>query len=45
MLVSDGPPVLVRGAVSLVVEVFQRTLYKEDDLAVFLQHQRMDGAS
>jgi hypothetical protein len=44
VLVCDGPPVLVREGVSLPVEVFERTLYKENDLAVFLQHQRMHGA-
>ena len=44
VLVGDAPPVLVRKGVSLAVHVFERTLYKQNDLAVFLQHQRMDGA-
>src|SRR5262245_61402247 len=44
VLVSDGPPVLMRERVSVAVQIFERTFYKKDDFAVFLQHQRMNGA-
>ena len=44
VFVGNRPPILVREGASFTVQIFKRTLYKKDDFAVFLQHQRMNGA-
>src|SRR5687767_11140072 len=44
VFVGNRPPVLVREGVSFAVQIFKGTLHKKDDLAVFLEHQRMNGA-
>ena len=42
VLVDGGSPVFMRQSVSLAVQIFQGALQDEQDLAVFLQHQRMN---